>query len=505
MSSTLSSSRISSSRDLPTVDPRATIDAVTTRKPATSRVRTVERRPPAVVLDDVSKAIIEQLQEDGRQSYATIGKSVGLSEAAVRQRVQRLLDAGVMQIVAVTDPLQVGFRRQAMIGIRIEGDTRARSRTRSPRCRRSTTSSSPRAASTCSSRSSARTTTHLLDLLSRRIRTLPGVSQHRDLRLSQAPQAALQLGNPMTTDPRPSTSPRRDRHTPHGRAVLRRRARPPLDALHPALHVRGRRAAQRADHRPRRGRLHLGRPRQASTSTAWPGCSSSRSATAASELAEAAAKQAARAGVLPALVLRAPARRSSWPSGWRSYAPGDLNRVFFTTGGGEAVETAWKLAKQYFKLIGKPTKHKVISRAVAYHGTPQGALSITGIPDAKEMFEPLVPGRASRCRTPTTTARRSTCATTPRRSAAGPRTGSTRRSSSRAPTPSPRSSSSRCRTPAAASRRRPATSSGSARSATSTTCCSSPTRSSARSAGSATCSPATTSATSRTSSPAPRG
>jgi Lrp/AsnC family transcriptional regulator for asnA, asnC and gidA len=75
-----------------------------------------------VRLDDVSKAIIEHLQEDGRQSYATIAKHVGLSEAAVRQRVQRLLDAEVMQIVAVTDPLQVGFRRQAMIGIRVDGD-----------------------------------------------------------------------------------------------------------------------------------------------------------------------------------------------------------------------------------------------------------------------------------------------------------------------------------------------------------------------------------------------
>jgi Lrp/AsnC family transcriptional regulator for asnA, asnC and gidA len=75
-----------------------------------------------VRLDDVSKAIIEHLQEDGRQSYATIAKHVGLSEAAVRQRVQRLLDSGVMQIVAVTDPLQVGFRRQAMIGIRVDGD-----------------------------------------------------------------------------------------------------------------------------------------------------------------------------------------------------------------------------------------------------------------------------------------------------------------------------------------------------------------------------------------------
>ena len=61
------------------------------------------------------------------------------------------------------------------------------------------------------------------------------------------------------------------------------------------------------------------------------------------------------------------------------YAPGDLNRVFFTTGGGEAVESAWKLAKNYFKVTGKPYKHKVISRAIAYHGTPQGALSITGM------------------------------------------------------------------------------------------------------------------------------
>lgn len=74
-----------------------------------------------------------------------------------------------------------------------------------------------------------------------------------------------------------------------------------------------------------------------------------------------------------------------------SYAPGDLNRVFFTTGGGEAVESAWKLAKQYFKMTGKHGKHKVISRAVAYHGTTQGALSITGLPGLKAPFEPLVP------------------------------------------------------------------------------------------------------------------
>jgi Lrp/AsnC family transcriptional regulator for asnA, asnC and gidA len=73
-------------------------------------------------LDDVSKGIIEQLQHDGRMPYASIGKAVGLSEAAVRQRVQRLLENGVMQIVAVTNPLQLGFARQALIGIRAEGD-----------------------------------------------------------------------------------------------------------------------------------------------------------------------------------------------------------------------------------------------------------------------------------------------------------------------------------------------------------------------------------------------
>lgn len=76
-----------------------------------------------VHLDDVSKAIIEQLQDDGRRSYAEIGKAVGLSEAAVRQRVQKLTDSGVMQVVAVTDPMQLGFYRQAMIGVRVAGDT----------------------------------------------------------------------------------------------------------------------------------------------------------------------------------------------------------------------------------------------------------------------------------------------------------------------------------------------------------------------------------------------
>ena len=108
------------------------------------------------------------------------------------------------------------------------------------------------------------------------------------------------------------------------------------------------------------------------------------------ELAEAAAKQTQQLAFMPLWSYAHPnaielAQRVA------SYAPGDLNRVFFTTGGGEAVETAWKLAKQYFKMTGKPGKHKVISRAIAYHGTTQGALSITGLPSLKAPFEPLVP------------------------------------------------------------------------------------------------------------------
>ena len=89
---------------------------------AGGRTRGDGSAPGRVILDDVSKRIIEQLQSDGRRSYAAIGKAVGLSEAAARQRVQRLVDAGVMQIVAVTDPLTLGFRRQTMIGIRCVGD-----------------------------------------------------------------------------------------------------------------------------------------------------------------------------------------------------------------------------------------------------------------------------------------------------------------------------------------------------------------------------------------------
>jgi adenosylmethionine-8-amino-7-oxononanoate aminotransferase len=109
------------------------------------------------------------------------------------------------------------------------------------------------------------------------------------------------------------------------------------------------------------------------------------------ELAEAAAGQARTLAYFPLWSYATPpaielAERIA------HYAPGDLNRVFFTTGGTEAVETAWKVAKQYFKLTGKPGKHKVISRSIAYHGTTQGALAITGLPSYKAPFEPVTPG-----------------------------------------------------------------------------------------------------------------
>jgi adenosylmethionine-8-amino-7-oxononanoate aminotransferase len=108
-------------------------------------------------------------------------------------------------------------------------------------------------------------------------------------------------------------------------------------------------------------------------------------------LAEVAAKQAEQLAFFPIWSYAHPAA-IELADRLADMAPGDLNRVFFSTGGGEAVETAFKLAKYYWKLQGRPTKHKVISRYIAYHGTPQGALAITGIPAMKQMFEPVTPG-----------------------------------------------------------------------------------------------------------------
>ncbi|WP_433051906.1 aspartate aminotransferase family protein [Dactylosporangium sp. CS-033363] len=109
------------------------------------------------------------------------------------------------------------------------------------------------------------------------------------------------------------------------------------------------------------------------------------------ELAEAAAKQASELAYFPLWSYAHP-KAIELAERLTSLAPGDLNRVFFTTGGSEAVESAWKLARSYFRKVGKPLKTKVISRYVAYHGTSMGALSITGVPAFRQDFEPLVPG-----------------------------------------------------------------------------------------------------------------
>src|SRR6266550_877544 len=104
------------------------------------------------------------------------------------------------------------------------------------------------------------------------------------------------------------------------------------------------------------------------------------------ELAEAAYRQAQELAFFPLWSYAHP-QAIELADRLAAYAPGDLNKVFFTTGGGEAVETAWKMAKHYFKLTGKPMKTKVISRSIAYHGTTHGALSITGIPAAREICD----------------------------------------------------------------------------------------------------------------------
>jgi adenosylmethionine-8-amino-7-oxononanoate aminotransferase len=109
------------------------------------------------------------------------------------------------------------------------------------------------------------------------------------------------------------------------------------------------------------------------------------------EVAEAGARQAAELAYFPLWSYAHP-RAVELAERLAGYAPGDLNRVFFTTSGSEAVESAWKLAKQYFKLTGKPGKYKVLSRYIAYHGTSLGALAITGVPDLKHPFEPLPAG-----------------------------------------------------------------------------------------------------------------
>ena len=134
--------------------------------------------PPA--LDDISKRIVELLQEDGRRPYAEIAREVGLSEAAARQRVQRLTESGLIQIVAVTDPLQLGFHRMSMIGIRVSGD---------PRAIAEKLTAIPELAYVVVTLGTfdilveavCEDDDHLLDLIATRIRTIPGIIQTESL------------------------------------------------------------------------------------------------------------------------------------------------------------------------------------------------------------------------------------------------------------------------------------------------------------------------------------
>jgi adenosylmethionine-8-amino-7-oxononanoate aminotransferase len=109
------------------------------------------------------------------------------------------------------------------------------------------------------------------------------------------------------------------------------------------------------------------------------------------EVAEAGARQGSELAYFPLWSYAHP-RAVELAQRLADLAPGDLNQVFFTTSGSEAVESAWKLAKQYFKITGEPGRYKVISRDIAYHGTSMGALAITALPGIKEPFEPLTPG-----------------------------------------------------------------------------------------------------------------
>ncbi|WP_341955426.1 Lrp/AsnC family transcriptional regulator [Microbacterium sp. LWH13-1.2] len=132
------------------------------------------------VLDDISKRIVELLQEDGRRPYAEIGREVGLSEAAARQRVQRMTEAGIIQIVAVTDPMQLGFNRMSMIGIRVTGDPRliAEELTKITELAYVVVTLGTfdiLVEAVCES------DTHLLDLIATRIRTIPGITHTESL------------------------------------------------------------------------------------------------------------------------------------------------------------------------------------------------------------------------------------------------------------------------------------------------------------------------------------
>src|SRR6201996_782126 len=311
---------------------------------------------PTVTLDDISKRIIEQLQQDGRRSYAAIGKAVGLSEAAVRQRVQRLLDGGVMQIVAVTDPLTLGFRRQTMIAVKCDGALE---------------DVADQLAS-IDEIDYVVITAGSFDLL---LEVVCEDDEHGDVRVPETAQADLFVGNEMTSSA--ETNADLQQMAKRNLWLHFTRMSTYADSDVPVI-VRGS-GPYVFDSR---GRRYL---------DGLSGLFVSQVGHGRTELAEAAARQASQLAYFPLWSYAHP-QAIELSERLADLAPGDLNRVFFTTSGSEAVESAWKLAKQYFKVTGQPDRYKVLSRNIAYHGTSMGALAITGLAGIKAPFEPLPAG-----------------------------------------------------------------------------------------------------------------
>ena len=161
----------------PTPVPRPPAPTAQEHRPVTLRARSPRRGRPDEV-SPLDKRIIEHLQADGRRPFTQIAADLGVSEAAVRARTNRLIERGILQVVGVTDPLKLGFHQMAMIGIRCESRPAHRGRRAiSRRCPRSTTSSSPPARTTSSSRPCARTTRPCCAFLAERLRAIDGVRE----------------------------------------------------------------------------------------------------------------------------------------------------------------------------------------------------------------------------------------------------------------------------------------------------------------------------------------
>src|SRR5262249_34637056 len=211
---------------------------------------------------------------------------------------------------------------------------------------------------------------------------------HRDLRVPETAQANLQLGNEMSTPhgssdpsgeaPQTAATQRHLQATAHRHLWLHfTRMSSYAESDMPVI-VRG--SGQYVY--DNRGKRYL---------DGLCGLFVSQIGHGRREVAEAGARQASELAYFPLWSYAHP-RAIELAERLAALAPGQLNRVFFTTSGSEAVESAWKLAKQYFKAIGQPGRYKVLSRDIAYHGTSMGALAITALPGIKEPFEPMAPG-----------------------------------------------------------------------------------------------------------------